>query len=108
MEFDSYQTVVHIPKTLVEVKKIYQKDSLLISGGTFVQLNWEAGLKRPAQMISMEKITELAGITETSNASISYLEIGAATTLAECCTNRLVQKHAKLLADACRGDISDK
>ncbi|MGP7815836.1 FAD binding domain-containing protein [Niallia sp. 01092] len=101
METDYYQTIVDIPITLVKAKKVYESNSILISGGTLLQLNWEAGIERPSHLISMEKIIELAGIKEISEAGVRYLEIGAATVLAECCKNSLVLEHAKVLSDAC-------
>ncbi|WP_445487074.1 FAD binding domain-containing protein [Niallia sp. 03133] len=101
METNDYQTVVEIPLTLAEINTDKLNESTLISGGTFLQLNWEAGQKRPSQLISLEKIKELKGIKEVSEGDLSFLEIGAATNLSECCKNILIQEYSKVLADAC-------
>ncbi|WP_168714441.1 FAD binding domain-containing protein [Niallia nealsonii] len=97
-----YQTVVDIPKQLGDIKKIKREDSLFISGGTLLQLNWEAGVDRPSHLISMEMIKELHGIQIVSIDQKEFLEIGAATTLADCCEHKNILKYAPILADACK------
>ncbi|GKU82866.1 xanthine dehydrogenase family protein subunit M [Niallia sp. NCCP-28] len=97
-----YQTVVEIPKQLGDIKKIKREDSLFIAGGTLLQLNWEAGINRPSHLISMEMVKELHGIQKVSIDRKEFLEIGAATTLADCCEHKSIVEHAPILADACK------
>lgn len=97
-----YQTVVDIPKQLADIKKIKREDSVFISGGTLLQLNWEAGSSRPSHLISMEMIKELHGIKKVSIDQQEFLEIGAATTLADCCEHKSILEYAPILASACQ------
>ena len=97
-----YQTAVDIPKQLADLNEINKKDSVLIAGGTLLQLGWEAGASRPAHLISTEKIKELHGIGEISVNQQEFLEIGAATALADCCMHPSIVQYAPVFASACQ------
>ena len=62
---DAYPITVEIPYVLSDVSNLSNPNSLIISGGTILQINWEAGVEKPVHLISTEKLQPLKGITET-------------------------------------------
>ncbi|MBZ9535097.1 FAD binding domain-containing protein [Cytobacillus oceanisediminis] len=98
---DAYPITVEIPYVLSDVSNLSNPNSLIISGGTILQINWEAGVEKPVHLISTEKLQPLKGITETDINGQRYLKIGAAMTIADCLNNQLVQRNASILTEAC-------
>jgi xanthine dehydrogenase C subunit len=102
MGLEKYHTSVELPLTLTELKNNYSSKSVFISGGTLLQLNWEAGMERPVQLISTEKITALKKLEEVIIQDKKYLKIGAGTTIADCCYHTKIKQYAPILAEACK------
>ena len=74
---------------------------MIVSGGTILQINWEAGVEKPKHLISTDKLWELKGISAVHLDGQLTLKIGAGMTISECLNNPIVQKNASILADAC-------
>ncbi|PAD84849.1 hypothetical protein CHH57_02605 [Niallia circulans] len=97
----NYPTTVEIPTTLAAINKWNESDYAFISGGTILQVNWEAGHDKPNHLISTEKLIELKGISEVERNGQYFLQIGAGMSLSDCLINPLVQKKAPLIVAAC-------
>lgn len=98
---DAYPTTVEMPSTLSSINNLRNQRNRIISGGTILQINWEAGVEKPEHLISTEKLPELKGISEVQIDGRLTLKIGAAMTISDCLNHSLVQKNAAILADAC-------
>lgn len=99
---DLFPTRVDIPTEKEELQRLFKKESGIISGGTILQLNWEAGLEKPPHLISIEKIVHLSGIQEVNINNNSYIKIGSTTTIADCCKSEIVKEKATILFEACQ------
>jgi xanthine dehydrogenase D subunit len=84
------------PKSLGEAVDILgEAGGRIVGGATALQLEWRRGEPRPAQLIDITGLAELAGIA----ADAEYLSIGAATRLAEIEESPIVTEQAPLLAE---------
>jgi len=103
MKIDSagYSTVVDTPKDITAFKEIVNSNSVIIAGGTLLQINWEAGGEKPSNLISVEHIPTLQRIEEVEIGSKRYLQIGACVTIAECLRNNAIKTFTPILAEAC-------
>lgn len=97
----NYPTTVEIPYSLVTISKWNESGWVFISGGTTLQVNWEAGHDKPKHLISTDKLMELKGISEVELDGQYFLQIGASMSISDCLTNPLVQKKTPILAAAC-------
>ncbi|WP_400247897.1 xanthine dehydrogenase family protein subunit M [Niallia sp. JL1B1071] len=101
MTAETNPTSVEIPSKLSAIQNLKNQHSRIISGGTILQINWEAGLEKPEHLISTEKLPELIGIAEVQLDGKLYLKMGAAMTISDCLNNSFVRKNASILAEAC-------
>jgi len=101
MSAETYPTSVEIPNNLSDIQNLIIQHNTIISGGTILQINWEAGVEKPKHLISTEKLPELKGIEEVQLDGQLYLRIGAAMTISDCLNNSFVRKNASILAEAC-------
>lgn len=97
----NYPTTVEIPTTLSAINKWNESNYAFISGGTILQVNWEAGQDKPNHLISTEKLMELKGISEVELDGQFFLQIGAGMSISECLTSVLMQEKAPLIVEAC-------
>lgn len=97
----AYTTFVDIPNNLTEFRKMVHPHSLIIGGGTLLQLNWEAGMKKPKHIISVEKLSILKRIEEVDCNGEKFIRIGSATSIASCLKDPILAKNAKILSEAC-------
>ncbi|WP_312095749.1 FAD binding domain-containing protein [Niallia sp.] len=98
---DAYPTTVEVPSTLSAVNELQNQHTMIISGGTILQINWEAGVEKPKHLISTDKLQELKGISAVYLEGQLNLKIGAGMTIAECLNSPIVRKNASILAEAC-------
>ncbi|MGO5014511.1 FAD binding domain-containing protein [Niallia sp. Sow4_A1] len=98
---ETYPTSVEIPNNLSDIQNLIVQHNTIISGGTILQINWEAGVEKPKHLISTEKLPELKGIEEVRLDGQLYMRIGAAMTISDCLNNSFVRKNASILAEAC-------
>ncbi|CAI9392048.1 MULTISPECIES: FAD binding domain-containing protein [Bacillaceae] len=98
---EKYPTSVEIPNNLSDIQNLIVQHNTIISGGTILQINWEAGVEKPKHLISTEKLPELKGIEEVRLDGQLYMRIGAAMTISDCLNNSFVRKNASILAEAC-------
>ncbi|MCM3364165.1 MULTISPECIES: FAD binding domain-containing protein [Bacillaceae] len=98
---ETYPTSVEIPNNLSDIQNLIVQHNTIISGGTILQINWEAGVEKPKHLISTEKLPELKGIEEVQLDGQLYLRIGAAMTISDCLNNSFVRNNASILAEAC-------
>ena len=101
MSAETYPTSVEIPNNLSDIQNLIIQHNTIISGGTILQINWEAGVEKPKHLISTEKLPELKGIEEVQLDGQLYLRIGAAMTISDCLNNSFVRNNASILAEAC-------
>jgi xanthine dehydrogenase C subunit len=101
MSAETYPTSVEIPNNLSDIQNLIVQHNTIISGGTILQINWEAGVEKPKHLISTEKLPELKGIEEVQLDGQLYLRIGAAMTISDCLNNSFVRNNASILAEAC-------
>lgn len=101
MSAETYPTSVEIPNNLSDIQNLIVQHNTIISGGTILQINWEAGVEKPKHLISTEKLPELKGIEEVQLDGQLYLRIGAAMTISDCLNNPFVRNNASILAEAC-------
>ena len=91
----------HAPTSLDEVFALlaeYGDEAKLIAGGTALIIMMKQQLVRPAQLVGLQKVAGLSGITETDGG----LRIGALTTHRALETSPLVAKHFPVLTDTFR------
>ncbi|MRH44345.1 xanthine dehydrogenase [Aquibacillus halophilus] len=81
-----------------EIMNSISSDVSYISGGTLMQLQREQGTPLPENLISLEKIESLRGIKKVVSNGKTMLEIGALTTLADCCSDPLINQEWDLLS----------
>lgn len=96
-------TEVHFPESLqatLKLKESLGKDTSFIAGGTLIQLQREQGIPLPSNLISLEKIPELTGMTNKQDDSL--LTIGSLTSFMDLRTNPLLKTKWPLLAQAAK------
>lgn len=99
---DSNLTIVDVPNNLNEFQEMKSPNSLIIGGGTYMQLNWEAGIKKPKRMISIHKLSILQAIEEVEWEEKACIKIGSSVTIASCLKSPLIAKYASILSEACQ------
>lgn len=77
------------------------EEECFVSAGTFLQVNWEAGIPVPNTLISLDGIEDMKRVVPTVIDGNDYVKIGALTTLAKCQQHSLIVKYAPLLSVAC-------
>ncbi len=89
---------VRRPRSLAEAADVLAQiagEGRVVGGATALQLEWRRGQPRPAYLIDITGLAELAGIS----AGAAHIWIGAATRLAELEESRLVAEQLPLLAE---------
>lgn len=85
------------PATLDEaLEHLRDPDARIVAGGTDLLPNLKHRLERPARLVSLHAVRELARIADGGDA----LTIGAGVTLSRLATDETVRAHAPALADA--------
>jgi xanthine dehydrogenase C subunit len=77
-------------------------EGVFISGGTLIQLEWEAGKPLTEKLINLESIKELKGIEHVDHDGHSFIEIGSLTTISECIENPIIKENIPLLVETCK------
>lgn len=77
-------------------------NGVYISGGTLIQLDWEAGKPLTRKLINLATINELKGIIHFEQEGRQFIEIGTLTTIAECIENPTISENIPLLGEACK------
>ncbi len=95
---------VQIPDTVEKAWESIQQElnGTIISGGTLLQIKWEAGEVVPDSLVSLEWIKEISGIDDVSHCGRNFIKIGAMTPLAVCMKHPLILENARVLAEACK------
>lgn len=99
--FNPFAPVIWQPTTIksaIELKNQLGTKAQFISGGTLLQIRWEAGQNMPQNLISLEKIPSLNTID--LNMETKILSIGALTTLAKCRFESLFENTYPILCKA--------
>ncbi|WP_078546481.1 FAD binding domain-containing protein [Litchfieldia alkalitelluris] len=106
---ETENTVVTLPEVLIpnNIKELWalkqiKSSSVIIAGGTLIQVQWETGESVPSSLISIESIKDLTGISVINNEEGKFIKIGTLTRLAECITDMTLLIHAPILAEACK------
>ncbi|TWI54539.1 FAD binding domain-containing protein [Halalkalibacter nanhaiisediminis] len=99
--------IVWKPKTLEEAWNIHDhlepNSYCYVSGGTWLRTQWEANLRKMSpHLISLEQILAMSQIEEQIISGKRVITIGAATTLADCIKNPLLNKYLATIVKACR------
>ena len=85
------------PTTLVEASRLFaQEHAQLLAGGTDLVIGMKAYTETPQSVISLQKISGLAGITTDNDNTIT---IGAMTKVREVELSEHIQKHHTALAE---------
>ncbi len=102
-QIDKLFSRVDIPARLEDASKLGQtENTCYISGGTLLQANWEMGLAPPLNIISLELIEEMRGVSPITMDGEKYIKIGALTTLTEAQKEQLIMNNAGILVTACK------
>ncbi|GAE26094.1 xanthine dehydrogenase [Halalkalibacter wakoensis JCM 9140] len=79
------------------------EDYCFVSGGTWLRTQWEADLREmPANLISLERISELTEVKEALSFGRREIVIGSQVTLATCINHPILQKYVAPLVEACK------
>lgn len=101
----TYDMKVWQPSTVEEAWHLKQRlgsAAQYVSGGTWLQPQWQSGVRTPAHLISLTNMTGLHGIALHTMNDHQVLRIGALTSLAMCLTHPLIESHAPLVQLASR------
>lgn len=85
------------PQTLDEAFQLWHDKARWFAGGTDLIPEMRLGLAQFARLVNLKQISELRGITQTSEG----VRIGALTTLTEIAESQIIRDHYAALAEAC-------
>lgn len=83
------------PTTLAELIGVLGEEQVPYCGGTELLLAMRAGLQRPATLVDLKRVEELAGV----HAESGELVVGATTTHMEAAGHQLVRDHLPMFAE---------
>jgi len=91
----------HLPRSLAELWSVLdgEPDAAVYAGGTDLFVKMRNGLANPRALVCLERIEELAGVSEHGD----VLRIGACTTHSQLLGDPLVREHLPVLTHALRG-----
>ncbi|MBC2581970.1 xanthine dehydrogenase family protein subunit M [Clostridium sp. DJ247] len=82
----------------IEVLKISDKNTCVLAGGTDLIVKFRKKIIKPTKVVSLKKVQELNYIKEEDD----FIKIGSMATHSQIEQNELINKKAKILAEACR------
>lgn len=97
---------VYTPSSSEEALKLLDEkgsEAKIVAGGTEVMVTLRNGLVKENQFIDLSKLEELRYIRMNDD---NLIHIGALTTLSNCLSNPILQKHAPILTHAINGMAS--